>query len=171
MRQDTHMTNSFSTKLFLTFSLAAFIIPNGFGQTGFTNRDLRGSFAYTFQGTLINTLSGQPIPVTAVGVFTLDGQGKVEKGFRYLNVGGQVIRQNATGTYSVNPDGTGTATFSVVSVAGEPSAFPPTSEVFNFVFHSVRGGWGVSASIRSATGQSLDLITVVKTDFVRQDIP
>lgn len=119
-----YMTYSKLSKLFLTLSLAAFLSPSGMGQSAFTLQDVRGTYAFTFDGSLISTTSGQATPVMAAGVFTLDGQGKLIKGARFLNVGGRVIRETATGTYTINTDGTGTATFVVIPVEGEPPVVP-----------------------------------------------
>ena len=165
------MAHTLIPKLFLTLSLAALLAPSGTGQSAFTTQDLRGTYAFTFEGSLIRVTTGQAIPVSAVGVFTLDGQGKVTKGVRYLNVGGQVVRENATGTYAVNADGTGTATFTVIPAEGEPPVVPPTLETFNFVFKSSRAGWGIGSTIRAANGQDIGLVIVVKAEFVRQDVP
>ena len=165
------MTHTNLSKLFLTLSLAAFLAPSGIGQSAFTLQDVRGTYAFTFDGSLIRTATGQAIPIAAVGVFTLDGLGKITKGVRYLNVGGQVIRETATGTYSINADGTGTATFVVIPVDGEPPVVPPTLEVFNFVFRSPRSGLGIAASIRAANGQDIGMVIVVKAEFTRQEIP
>ena len=165
------MTHTLFSKLFLTLSLAALLAPSGTGQSAFTTQDVRGTYAFTFEGSLTRVTTGQAIPVTAVGVFTLDGQGKVTKGARYLNVGGQVVRETASGTYTVNADGTGTASFTVIPVEGEAPVVPPTLETFNFVFKSGRAGWGIGSTIRAANGQDIGLVIGVKTEFVRQDVP
>ena len=140
-------------------------------QAGFTARDLRGTYAFSFQGTLVRAATGTPIPVAAVGVLTLDGEGKITKATRILNVAGQVVRETSTGTYTVNSEGIGSATFIVIPVDGEPPVVPPTREVFHFSMVSRRVGLGMSGSIVGANGQDIGLLSIVRSDFVRQEEP
>ncbi len=140
-------------------------------QAGFTVRDLRGTYAFSFQGTLVRAATGTPIPVAAVGVLTLDGEGKITKATRILNVAGQVVRETSTGTYTVNSEGIGSATFIVIPVDGEPPVVPPTREVFHFSMVSRRVGMGMSGSIVGANGQDIGLLSIVRSDFVRQEEP
>ncbi|MBM3739995.1 MAG: hypothetical protein FJW39_29910 [Acidobacteria bacterium] len=159
--------HSFVRLITLSMTLAAGV----FAQPGFTVRDLRGTYAFSFQGTLVRIATNTPIPVAAVGVFTLDGEGKVTKGTRILNVAGQVVRETATGTYTINSEGVGTATFTVIPIDGEPQVVPPTREVFHFTMTNRRTGAAISGSILAANGQDIGLISIVKSDFVRQEEP
>jgi hypothetical protein len=87
----------------------------------FTDADVRGAYAFSFQGTAGGA------PVAAVGVIAANGKGRVTRGARTINLGGTTARQTFTCTYAVNPDGTGSATCPV-------SAPPrPTTETFDFV--------------------------------------
>ena len=140
-------------------------------HAGFTVRDLRGTYAFSLQGTLIRAATGAPIPIAAVGVMTLDGEGKITKATRILNVAGQVVRETATGTYTINAEGIGTATFTVIPADGEPPVVPPTREVFHFSMVSRRVGLGISGSILAANGQDIGLLSVAKADFIRQEEP
>lgn len=140
-----------------------------FAQSGFTARDLRGTYTFSFQGTLIRAATGAAIPISAVGVFTLDGEGKVVKATRLLNVSGQVVRETSTGTYTVNSEGIGIATFIVIPADGEPPVVPPTKEVFHFAMVSRKIGMGMSGSIVAANGQDIGLLSVARADFVRQE--
>ncbi len=154
------------------FALSAALSATGlFAQSGFTVRDMRGTYAFNLQGTLVRATTGAAIPIVAVGVFTLDGEGKVTKGTRILNVSGQVVRETATGTYTVNSEGVGSATFTVIPVDGEPPVVPPTREVFHFSMVSRRVGMGMSGSIIAANGQDIGLLSVAKAEFVRQEEP
>jgi len=155
--------------IFKVFALGLALAGGAFSQAGFTSRDLRGTYAFNFQGTLIRAATGAPIPVSAVGVMTLDGDGKITKATRLLNVAGQVIRETSTGTYTINSEGVGSATFIVLPAEGEPPVVPPTREVFHFVLVSRRAGMGISGSIVAANGQDIGLLSVVKSDFVRQE--
>ena len=153
--------------ILLSLALSASLLA----QAGFTVRDMRGTYAFSFQGTLVRAATGTPIPVAAVGVLTLDGEGKITKATRILNVAGQVVRETATGTYTVNSEGIGSATFIVIPADGEPPVVPPTREVFHFSMVSRRVGMGMSGSIVGANGQDIGLLSIVKSDFVRQEEP
>jgi len=146
-------------------SLAAFFPTAGAAQE-FKVSDLRGDYAFKFQGTLLQ--NGNPVPIAAVGVLTLDGQGRVTKATRFLNVAGMIVRQTATGTYTVNADGTGTSAFDVVPAAGQPAFFPPTREVFQFTLVSRSRGFGLTGAVRAANGDDIGLLTIAAVEFVRQ---
>jgi len=97
----------------------------------FSDKDLRGSYGFSWDGQL---LAGPFIgPVAAVGIITADGRGNITA-VRTLNVTGTlVLQQTAVGTYQVNPDGTGTAEFTITTVS--PSGFPDTQETFSSVIN------------------------------------
>ncbi len=110
----------------------------------FSNASTRGDFGFSFDGflTVPTELGPIPVPVTAIGQLTNDGQGG-SQGIRTLSLGGAVIlQQTASGTYQVRPDGTGTASY-MVSLAAPPTilfeppfplSLPPvTMETFSFV--------------------------------------
>jgi hypothetical protein len=89
---------------------------------GFTVHDLHGRYSFVISG---EATQGPVVgPLAAVGVIVADGQGNFPFATRTLTVGGQLVVQNdtATGTYTMNPDGTGTATFFAAS-GGGPQTF------------------------------------------------
>src|SRR2546430_16866484 len=55
------------------------------------------------------------VPVAAVGVFEADGNGSLTDGVRTLSAGGVVLHQTFTCTYTVNPNGTGSAVCTILS--------------------------------------------------------
>jgi hypothetical protein len=63
-----------------------------------------------------------------VGLLVADGQGNFTESVRILSVNGSVSRQTATGTYTVNRHGTGSATFHVTFAPGIVR-----TETFDFV--------------------------------------
>jgi len=139
-------------------------------QPGFTARDIRGTYTFFFEGTVVRTTTGQPIPIVAIGTVILDGAGKAS-GSRYVNFGGQVVRETASGTYTVTPDGFGTITIVAVPNDGEPPVVPPTQEVFHFIVTNRNGGHAVSASIKAGNGQDIGLVSIVRAVFNRQELP
>ena len=73
----------------------------------FSNKSLKGAYGFHVHGFLAaNTAS--PIPASAVGRNVYDGAGSCTSEAK-LNAGGTVISLSGTCTYTVNPDGTGTA--------------------------------------------------------------
>jgi hypothetical protein len=72
---------------------------------GCSNASLKGTFAYTVTGStsLPPPLGG---PFGGIGRQTFDGNGHVS-GTQTVNLNGNVLRQTYTGTYTVNPDCTG----------------------------------------------------------------
>lgn len=72
--------------------------------SGFTNASLNGSYAFGSSGVCNNS------PCAGTGVVTADGNGNLIAGEETANIGGILCHGTFTGTYSVNSNGTGTAT-------------------------------------------------------------
>jgi len=89
----------------------------------FRDADVEGSYAFSFDGTLIGVG-----PIAATGVVVADGKGNITSGVRTLNVNGVVAQQTFTCTYSVNPDGTGSADCAL----DNPLPGAPSVETFDF---------------------------------------
>jgi hypothetical protein len=89
----------------------------------FTEADVRGAYAFSFQGTVIELG-----PFAATGVVVADGKGNIINAVRTLNVNGIAVQQTFTCTYSVNPNGTGSADCSVAN----PLPGAPSLETFDF---------------------------------------
>ncbi len=80
-------------------------------RADFSLASLSGSYADGASGfTAIPDRPGLPlsanVPVSGVGLWTFDGNGSVTA-MLVLNNAGHVVHPNFTGTYTVNPDGTG----------------------------------------------------------------
>lgn len=93
------------------------------GKT-FTEVDVRGAYAFSFEGTVIQLGS-----IAAAGVVVADGTGNIIDAVRTLNVNGTSVQQTFTCTYSVNPNGTGSASCPL----DNPLPGAPTVESFDFV--------------------------------------
>jgi hypothetical protein len=74
----------------------------------FNNKSLKGAYGFFVQGFLAAN-TPNPIPASAMGRNVYDGAGSCTSDAK-LNAGGTVIPLIGTCTYTVNPDGTGTAT-------------------------------------------------------------
>ncbi len=94
----------------------------GGGGTGsFSNASLSGSYVYTISGF---DLGNNGTPYREAGVFTVDGNGNITSGTDDFTEGASGISPaNATGTYSISSDGTGTLSFNLNGVAGSGPNF------------------------------------------------
>src|SRR5205823_1009907 len=79
----------------------------------FSNADVRGPYGFALDG-FVATAAGST-PAAAVGRFVADGAGTIYNGVRTLVVGGAATHQTFRCTYSVAPNGTGTATCEVMT--------------------------------------------------------
>jgi len=161
------MSNQFIFKLLTLLVAVPVWLP---AQSGFTLADFKGTYTFSYDGTLNSPATG-PVPVSAVGLFTLDGQGRITKAVRILNLAGQVVKQSGTGTLTIQPDGTGSSTFQIVPAEGEPAVLPPTRENFHFVFTSRNKGVGISGQVRLGNGEDVGFIAIVRAEFRRQEAP
>jgi hypothetical protein len=104
--------------------------------TSCTTNKIKGSFGFFQQGSIVG-LTPIPIPAADVGVFHADGYGNLT-GSEVVNVGGQVFSDTFTdGTYEVNPDCTGTATWTAVFSDGRPSQTRKASLVVSDKFEEI----------------------------------
>ena len=104
-----------ASRTLVFFFATAFVLSIAPGvqaeDKGCSNATLRGTFAYTVTGV---TSAPPPFggPIAGVGKQTLDGNGHVS-GTQTVSVNGNILRQTYTGTYTVNPDCTGSITLVV----------------------------------------------------------
>jgi hypothetical protein len=89
----------------------------------FTEADVRGAYAFSFQGTVI-----QLGPFAAAGIVVSDGKGNIINAVRTLNINGTAVQQTFTCIYSVNPNGTGSADCTLAN----PLPGAPIVETFDF---------------------------------------
>lgn len=78
---------------------------------GCSNASLHGSFGYTATGTLLPTAVPAPLagPFGEIGRQTFDGNGHTTA-TATINTNGNIINVTIEGTYTVNPDCTGSMT-------------------------------------------------------------
>jgi hypothetical protein len=105
-----------------------------------------GKYAFTDGGTVIGIG-----PRAAVGTLTLDASGNVLNGLATSSLNGSVAVETFSGTYTLNPDCTGT--ISVKIYAGSSELFAVT---LNYAFDSdMRQLRGIFTSIVTPGGVSL----------------
>jgi hypothetical protein len=113
-----HKNIMFGVVLF--FAVALSLVPkvyaSGHFVTNYTNASLAGVYGYSTSGEILGPANpnnnGTNIPVNNAGVMWFNGNGTFEF-HDTANVGGNIIQRGTAdnpivGTYTVNPDGTGT---------------------------------------------------------------
>jgi hypothetical protein len=76
-------------------------------QTGFSLSSIKGQYGFSF---FIFTITDSGLlPTGGTGVYTADGEGQLT-GSETFSSNGQICAASLSGTYTVNPDGTGTTT-------------------------------------------------------------
>ena len=79
-------------------------------ERGFTKRDLNGRYSSFAQATFFDPTQNRTTYATCVGVVTFDGRGRFTDR-EVHSYDGVIVRDQFTGTYTVNADGTGTMHF------------------------------------------------------------
>ena len=104
-----------STALVLAFGTVLALVPPTKAQAehrSCSNATLRGGFGYTATGTLIGAPAPFAGPFGEVGRATFDGDGNTS-GTATLSANANIVNITFTGTYTVNPDCTGSMTLNV----------------------------------------------------------
>ena len=99
----------------------------------------------TLQGTYGFALDNTPIPSGSVGAMSFDGAGNVSVTFTTVGLGSDVSGGTLTGTYTVNPNGSGT--MSLVSPSGQPQG--------SLAFVVTDGGAGLLLLLTDGTGNNV----------------
>ncbi|MGD1026148.1 hypothetical protein [Candidatus Binatus soli] len=114
----------------------------------FSDASLNGTYSTRFSGFWLipSTTTGNPpslSPIAGFGNLTADGTGNITGGTETFNAGGSVCTGTITGTYSVNPDGTGalTLTFTSTGPGSNCSSLSGTNDD-DFAIRGM-GGYGV----------------------------
>ena len=107
---------------------------------GFSNRSFRGSYALGIIGTVVSVG-----PVAGAGVLTSDGNGNLV-GTETISYGFGPCVLTLTGTYSVDPDGTGTGSVTVLSATGGPLCTSGNGSTVTFSL--VLSGKGIADKIK-----------------------
>ena len=116
-----------------------------------------GHWSLTDNGTVVGVG-----PRTAVGVFTLDGNGNLQNGVASSSLNGTVASESFSGTYTVNPDCSGS--FDVTIYSGGTELFEVTA--FTAFDDEMREMRAVFTSVVAPDGTSLQ--TVINLDARKQ---
>ena len=117
--------------------------------------DSAGKYGFTLKGAVI--LGTGPVPIAAVGRAALDATGNVN-GAESRSVGGGFADETFTGTYTVNPDCTGTTSLNF-SEAGQLVRTLILSIVFDDHEREIRM---VQKSLQLPTGAFLPVVITVE---------
>jgi hypothetical protein len=118
--------------------------------TGIAEIEFTGLVHPIHQGFLngsygLQTTKSSPTPATSLYVWTFDGAGNVTLSGTFVGAGPTVVSGTLSGTYSVNPDGTGTITI-------PPQNGSPGTHQWAFVISEGRSGLLVLQMHRAGDG-------------------
>jgi len=116
-----------------------------------------GKWSFTDQGTVLGIGSR-----TAIGVFALDGAGNLQNGIATASLAGSVASETFSGTYTVNPDCTGTISVEIFSSGTEILAVT-LSIAFDEDMKHIRGIFS-----SATTPNRTQLATVIILDAQKQ---
>jgi hypothetical protein len=80
---------------------------------------------------VIDTIDSQTTPAVAVGHFHADGKGNITEAISTLNQGGILLEQVLTGTYMIDPNGTGEVMIKASNLLPDGTTVPATIETAN----------------------------------------
>jgi len=82
-------------------------------EGGCSNASVAGKWGFTTNGTVVGIG-----PRDSLGIFTLDGAGKLVNGRATASLNGTITDEMFSGTYSVNPDCTGKLAIEIFELSG-----------------------------------------------------
>lgn len=116
-----------------------------------------GKWSFTDSGTVVGIG-----PRTAVGIFTLDEAGNVRNGVATSSLNGSVANETFSGTYTVNPDCTGSISVKIYAAGAEILAV-----TLNLAFDGgVKHVRGIFTSVTAPNGTILP--TIINLEAKRQ---
>jgi len=98
-------------------------VPIVHAQSGCSEATLTGNYSVSWQGFDIPKGAAHEVPWAGVGVLGFDGAGNVSVSFTQALDGKITTGATGTGTYTVNRDCTGSASFTSGDAAGESANF------------------------------------------------
>jgi hypothetical protein len=95
-------------------------------ESGCSNASVAGKWGFTTNGTVIGIG-----PRDSLGIFTLDGSGKLMSGKATASLNGSITEETFSGTYTVNPDCTGRFAFEIFDLSGNKLLTATLNVVFD----------------------------------------
>lgn len=95
-------------------------------EGGCSNASVTGKWGFTTNGTVVGIG-----PRDSVGIFTLDGAGKLVNGKATASLNGNITDETFSGTYSVNPDCTGKLAIEIFDLLGNKLLTATLNVVFD----------------------------------------
>jgi hypothetical protein len=108
--------------LTIVTTTSKYTVHRVYAQSGCSLATLTGNYAFSQPGFTPKNAMGNPLPIAVVGVSTFDGAGNVSATFTDMSPGKPTyiaVQGTGSGTYTVNSDCTGSASFTSGSAAGE----------------------------------------------------
>jgi hypothetical protein len=108
--------------LTIVATTSKYTVHRVYAQSGCSLATLTGNYAFSQPGFTPKNAMGIPLPIAVVGVSTFDGAGNVSATFTDMSPGKPTyiaVQGTGAGTYTVNSDCTGSASFTSGSAAGE----------------------------------------------------
>ncbi len=119
------MKRNLGSTMLSAFVFAIFLVITSISATadsGCSVANVKGRYALERHGFVVTLEGAPPVPVDEVSIASFNGAGLFE-GTATVNVGGHVLKHLPfTGTYTVDPDCTGTVTVNIPAL-GESLSF------------------------------------------------
>lgn len=112
-------------------------------SVGCTLQTIAGEYGFRTTGVLLRP-DGSAVSFASIGRYVRDGQGNVTSGEVTSNAGGSVMHHTLTGTYTVNPDCTGSQTSNLETGSAVNTEFVIVNhgETVEFVTIEGTASWG-----------------------------
>jgi len=129
------------------------------GSPTFSNKDLKGTYALKFSGFLGSAANPFPttssLPQSGAGVELADGNGNFNAAVLF-NIGGTTCSGTISGTYQVNPDGTGTSSGTFTPSATAPTGVPTSN-------------YGCPSQMTGVQDEAFTIFSPDKLEFISTD--
>lgn len=144
-------------------ALFVLLIPAARAQDegGCSNGSVAGKWAFTTNGTVVGIG-----PRDSLGIFTLDGAGKLVNGKATASLNGNITDETFSGTYTVNPDCTGKLAIEIFDLSGNKLLTATLNVVFDDNLRELRA---IFTSAALPNGTPLGTVITVQAKRVFSD--
>jgi hypothetical protein len=145
--------------LLATLHLCSATVTRAQEEAGCSSASVAGKWGFTTNGTVVDIG-----PRDSVGIFTLDGTGKLVNGKATASLNGTVTEETFSGTYSVSPDCTGKLSIEIFDQSGNEILAATLNLVFD---EDVREMRALFTSATLPNGAPLGTVISVQAKRVR----